>query len=120
MMPPQYYALQVPRMIAAGTGALLIDRRADVDHFANRCRETAELLRVFRTMINHLFPVTRSADDVSRARVGRRGGRGSAATTASTPVQHEQLRDDLQRGRIGLARNRLPVDLTSATSTTPS
>ena len=27
------------------------------------------------------------------------------------PVQHEQLRDDLQRGRIGLARNRLPVDL---------
>ena len=26
-------------------------------------------------------------------------------------VQHEQLRDDLQRGRIGLARNRLPVDL---------
>src|SRR5205807_1594052 len=25
------------------------------------------------------------------------------------PVQHAQLREDLQRGRIGLARNRLPV-----------
>ena len=30
-------------------------------------RRPAELLRVFRTMINHLFPVTRSADDVSKA-----------------------------------------------------
>ena len=73
-------------------------------------RTPAELLRVFRTMINHLFPVTRSADDISRAewdaeaaQIRRENGFDS--------VQHEQLRDDLQRGRIGLARNRLPVDL---------
>ena len=29
--------------------------------------------------------------------------------TASTAMQHEQIRADLQRGRIGLAQNRLPV-----------
>ena len=59
-------------------------------------------------MINHLFPVTRSAADGSASewdeeavRIRRENG--------FDPIQHEQLRDDLRRGRIGLARNRLPV-----------
>ena len=73
MMPPPYYTLQAPRMIGAGPGSLPYHRCADVDHFANRCPETGELVRVFRTMINHLFPVTRSADDRSQVSVGRRG-----------------------------------------------
>ena len=61
-------------------------------------------------MVNHLFPVARSAADHSAAgwdeeaeRIRRENG--------FDPVQHEQLREDLQRGRIGLARNRLPVDI---------
>ena len=85
-------------------------RRVDVDHFANRCPETGELLRVFRTMINHLFPVTRSADDRSRSKWDAEAAQ-IRRDNGFDPVQHEQLRDDLQRGRIGLARNRLPVDL---------
>ncbi len=110
MMPPPYYTIQVPRMIAAGTGDLPYHRRADVDHFANRCPDTDQLLRVFRTTINHLFPVTRSADDVSRAEWDAEAAR-IRRDNGFDAVQHEQLRDDLQRGRIGLARNRLPVDL---------
>jgi galactokinase/mevalonate kinase-like predicted kinase len=110
MMPSRYYTLQVPRMIAAGTGALDATRMADVDHFANRCRETHELLRVFRTMINNLFPVTRGAADSAAARWDEEAER-IRAENGFDPVQHERLREDLQRGRIGLARNRLPVDL---------
>jgi galactokinase/mevalonate kinase-like predicted kinase len=110
MMPPPYYTIQVPRMIAAGTTALPYHRRADVDHFANRCPETDQLLRVFRTTINHLFPVTRSADDLSRAEWDAEAAR-IRRDNGFDPIQHEQLRDDLQRGRIGLSRNRLPVDL---------
>jgi len=110
MMPPPYYALQAPRMIAGGPGSLPYQRRVDIDHFANRCPETGELLHVFRTMINHLFPVTRSADDASRAQWDAEAAR-IRRDNGFDPVQHEQLREDLQRGRIGLARNRLPVDL---------
>jgi hypothetical protein len=60
-------------------------------------------------MINNLFPVTRAADqtasrwDEEAERIRLENG--------FDPVQHEQLREDLQRGRIGLARNRLPVDM---------
>ena len=38
MMPPRYYTLQVPRMIAEGTASLDPLRKSDVDHFANQVR----------------------------------------------------------------------------------
>ena len=61
-------------------------------------------------MINHLFPVTRGSEQGSRSQWDAEAAR-IRGENGFDPVQHEQLRDDLQRGRIGLARNRLPVDL---------
>ena len=110
MMPPRYYRLQVPRMIAEGSSSLDKLRKSDVDHFANQCPSTPELLGVFRTMINHLFPVARGAADHASDRWDR-DAEQIRLENGFDPVQHEQLRDDLRRGRIGLARNRLPVDL---------
>ena len=110
MMPPRYYTLQVPRMIAEGTASLDALRKSDVDHFANHCESTSDLLGVFRTMINNLFPVARGAGDDASGRWDRDAAR-IRSENGFDPVQHEQLRDDLRRGRIGLARNRLPVDL---------
>ncbi len=110
MMPSRYYTLQVPRMIAAGTASLDSLRKSDIDHFASHCGDTGELLRVFRTMINHLFPVTNAAADPMTA---SRDEAAEAIRLANgfDAVQHDGLREDLQRGRIGLARNRLPVDV---------
>ena len=97
MMPTQYYTLQAPRMIAAGRDTLSLQRRADVDHFANHCPESSELLRVFRTMINHLFPVARPDDDASAAQWDAEAAR-IRADNGFDAVQHERLRDDLERG----------------------
>jgi galactokinase/mevalonate kinase-like predicted kinase len=108
MMPSRYYTLQVPRMITAGEAVSPL-RKADLDHFADRCADTGELLRTFRTMVNNLFPVARSsADDPASVREGQ--AERIRAENGFDPIQHEQLRADYQRGRIGLARNRLPVD----------
>jgi hypothetical protein len=109
MMPARYYSLQVPRMIA-GAGALAQARKADVDHFANNCSDADALLRVFRTTVNHLFPVYRSAAGTTALQWDEQSQR-IRQENGFDPVQHEKLREDLQRGRIGLARNRLPVDL---------
>ncbi|MHB1558200.1 MAG: UTP--glucose-1-phosphate uridylyltransferase [Isosphaeraceae bacterium] len=112
MMPPAYYALQVPRMIAASNSgeAIPLERRADIDHYANHSPEPSNLIGLFRTMVNHLFPVARSAADASVASWDEEAER-IRVENGFDPVQHEQLREDLQRGRIGLARNRLSVDL---------
>jgi hypothetical protein len=110
MMPPAYYALQVPRMAAAPPGSVPTERRADVDHFANHAPDQGDLIKLLRTMVNHLFPVTRSAADTSASDWDEQAGR-IRRENGFDPVQHEQLREDLQRGRIGLARNRLSVDI---------
>jgi hypothetical protein len=107
MMPPRYYTLQVPKMIAEASGPIDGLRKSDVDHFANGSKDQAELLRVFRTMVNNLFPVARSAGDSSRSQWDEQAA-AIRRENGFDPVQHEQLREDLQRGRIGLARNRLP------------
>ncbi len=106
MMPARYYTLQVPRMIAEGPTVADL-RKTDIDHFAN-CGETGELLRVFRTMINNLFPVTRGASDPALAS-WHRDAEHIRRENGFDPVQHAQLRDDYQRGRIDLSRNRLPI-----------
>ncbi|MSR59422.1 MAG: UTP--glucose-1-phosphate uridylyltransferase [Planctomycetaceae bacterium] len=108
LMPSRYYPLQVSRMIAEGAEGVDSQRKLDVDHFANRNDQPEELIRVFRTMVNTLFPAIRTSGsgriewDQAAEEIRRENG--------FDPVQHAQLRDDLQRGRIGLARNRLPVD----------
>lgn len=109
LMPPRYYALQVPAMIAAGPTALDPTRRADVDRFANRPGHDAEQLRVFRTMVNHLFPVAGSGEAASPSDQDE-AAEAIRRANGFDPVEHERARDDLRRGRIGLARNRLPVD----------
>src|SRR5262249_25940830 len=111
LMPARYYMLQVPRMISAGGASQQVARlrMVDVDHFANRPEHHTDQLAVFRTMINHLFPVARTLADPT---VANWDDQAEAIRQANgfDAVQHEQLREDLIRGRIGLARNRLPVD----------
>ena len=109
-MPPRYYTLQVPAMIAAGPSGLDATRRADVDRFANGSSDTSEQLRVFRTMVNHLFPVGGTATDVGTPSRQDEAAEAIRRANGFDPIGHERTRDDLRRGRIGLARNRLPVD----------
>ncbi len=84
-------------------------RKTDVDRFANRHNETDELLRVFRAMIHNLFPVTRGAADSVSTHWNREADR-IRRENGFDAVQHNQLREDYQRGRIDLSRNRLPID----------
>lgn len=109
MMPGRYYTLQVPRMIAEGSERVDDLRKADIDHFANTHGDHGELLRVFRTMINNLFPVTRGGADSATSTWDRQSEQ-VRRENGFDPIQHEQLRADYQRGRIDLSRNRLPID----------
>ncbi len=108
-MPAKYYTLQIPKMIADGSDRLAETRKRDVDFFANSSSDAPKLLHVFRTMINNLFPVGSSTLDPARASWDAAAER-IKVENGFDAVQHARLREDLQRGRIGLARNRLPND----------
>lgn len=110
VMPPRYYAVQVPALSRIPREQVSLLRRADLDNFTSRGKNPAELLRVLRVMVNHLFPAPGNAEDGESTnwqeqflRIKQENGFDA--------LQHEQIRDDLRRGRIGLARNRLSADV---------
>ena len=100
LMPSGYYALTVPGLLKAQS--LSPARRAELDAFGAACRTRPELAGMVDTLFDRLFPRTATGGDAADLRdlLGRLG---------FDEVQHEQIRADLQHGRIGLAQNRLPA-----------
>ncbi|MGC9320572.1 MAG: UTP--glucose-1-phosphate uridylyltransferase [Armatimonadota bacterium] len=112
LMPPGYYTLTVPELLQRDVNALSPLRRAELDRFGAACRTRPELAGMVQTLFDRIMPQLGEGDD------GRRSeGEGSNARRLQAllddlgfdPVQHEQIRDDLRSGRIGLAQNRLPA-----------
>lgn len=103
LLPEAYYTLQVPRWLRADPLSLSSARRAELDKFAAASRTRPELTGVVQGLFDRLLP-----------RLGDAGGRHQSlgellSQNGFDAVQHEQIRDDLRSGRIGLAQNRLPV-----------
>ena len=103
---PGYYALVVPRWLAPGPARPAPPRRrAELDRFGAACRTRPGAGRHGR----------RPCSTACSRRAARRRRGGSApwprcwTTNGFDRVQHEQIRADLRRGRIGLAQNRLPA-----------
>ena len=103
LLPRGYYALHVPRWLRADPRALTKPQRAELDKFSAACRTRPELSGMMQTLFDRLLP-----------RLKTEGGRQQSLAellelNGFDRVQHEQIRDDLKNGRIGLAQNRLPA-----------
>lgn len=102
-MPQNYYALHVPNLIRADKHSISAARRAELDKFAAACRTHAELGGMVQALFDRLLPRLKpdETQQQSLSELLKQNG--------FDPVQHEQIREDLRSGRIGLAQNRLPV-----------
>ena len=103
LLPRGYFALHVPRWLRADPQALTQPQRAELDKFSAACRARPELSGMMQTLFDRLLPrlVSESGRQQSLAELLEQNG--------FDRVQHEQIRDDLNNGRIGLAQNRLPA-----------
>jgi hypothetical protein len=101
LMPAGYYALTVPRLLAAPR--LSPAQRADLDAFGAACRTRPELAGMVHTLFDRLFPRPVGGPGTARDMAALLGELGF------DDVAHEQIRADLRAGRIGLAQNRLPA-----------
>ena len=102
LMPPAYYSLIVPRLLQQDRRTLLALRRAELDRFGAACRARPELRGMVQALFDQLLPRGKEESEGSEslpALLERHG---------FDPVQHEEIRDLLKNGRIGLAQNRLP------------
>ncbi len=103
LLPPGYYALLAPALLRADPRMLLPTRRAELDRFSLACRTRPEFAGMIPTLFDRLLPRDRR-EDASGQSIET-----LLAEQGFDRLQHEQIRSDLRRGRIGLAQNRLPA-----------
>ena len=103
LLPRGYYALHVPGWLRADPQALTRPRRAELDKFSAACRGEPEWSGMMQTLFDRLLPRLKSESGAQQSLAELLEENGFDR------VQHEQIRDDLRSGRIGLAQNRLPA-----------
>ena len=104
LLPRGYYALHAPRWLRADPQALTRPQRAELDKFSAATRTRPEFSGMMQTLFDRLLPRLKSE-------AGRQQSLGELLEqNGFDRVQHEQIRDDLKNGRIGLSQNRLPAN----------
>jgi hypothetical protein len=102
LMPPGYYTLQVPSLIRAGIPQLSPARRAELERFTVACRSKSDYAGMIQCLFDHMLPAGQDTE-MDRTRFLRT----LLDEYGFDRLQHEQIRQDLRSGRIGLAQNRL-------------
>jgi hypothetical protein len=94
--------LLVPPLLRQDPRALSPLKRTELDKFGAACRAKPELRGMVLSLFDAMLP---------RSKADGSSGHDLASLLAEygfDRAQHEQIREDLKNGRIGLAQNRLP------------
>jgi hypothetical protein len=102
LMPPGYYTQQVPSLLRAEVSRLSPVRRAELERFTTACRSRADYAGMIQTLFDHMLPAGQDSEVDEKQPL-----RTLLNNYGFDRVQHEQIRQDLRSGRIGLAQNRL-------------
>jgi hypothetical protein len=123
LLPTGFYQAALPACLRREENELTPRERTDVRQFTAAARTQAQFASVLALLLDRPATAAKAADSTGRLRQ-------LLADNGFDPAQHEQIRDDLQSGRIGLALNRLPAatriedvapgDLADATRLDPS
>lgn len=107
VMPESYLRLSIARMNPAAGDGWANSRRAEMYRFATEISGQPDQIEVLKTLVGKIFPLDQGSIrpnalewETEAARIRENYG--------FDPIQHARNREDLLRGRIGLARNRLP------------
>ncbi len=102
LMPADYYQLTVPETLRQDPWLLTSAQRAELEIFGASSGGDPTLVDVLPSLIRRMMPQKQEADSQDSLAA-------MLAANAFDREQHEQIRDDLRSGRIGLAQNRLPT-----------
>lgn len=102
-LPPGYYAIMVPPLMRLDPRVLPASRRVELDAFGVACHTRPELAGMVQTLFERLLPRRDDEEGIGETLAAQ------LQVYGFDPIQHEQIRNDLRQGRIGLAQNRLPL-----------
>jgi len=103
LLPAGYYTLMVPDLLRRGQYELPPAKRREMDRFGMACRTRPELSSMVQRIFDAVLPHN-NAEEAGEATLEQ-----LLVQHGFDRQQHEQIRQDMRSGRIGLAQNRLPV-----------
>jgi UDP-N-acetylglucosamine pyrophosphorylase len=109
LMPEQYYAIHVSELVRKDPATIAYIRRAEIDYFTIHCEQNNLAYPLLRTIVSNLFKVSDPSSQSNRGNENEKADRIKRENGFDF-IQHEEIREELQKGRIGLSRNRLPVE----------
>lgn len=109
LMPEQYYGIHVSELVRKDPASISYIRRAEMDVFTTYCEKNNLAYPLLRTIISNLFKVSDPTSQSNRSVENEKADR-IKKENGFDYIQHEEIREDLQKGRIGLFRNRLPAE----------
>lgn len=109
LMPRKYYALLVPQLARLNSESIPDSRKIEIDLFSLKTAQNDEAFPILRSIIGNVFKYSSKAEIAEKQQQDKEAER-IKKENGFDPIQHEQLRNDLQKGRIGLNRNRLPLE----------
>jgi len=107
LLPRGYYALLLPRWLREDPRAITRAMRSELERVGQSTRRGADLEGLVESLFERMLP---SAPATGGGKTGNLAD--LLAANGFDRAQHERIRDDLRRGLIGLAQNRLPVATT--------
>jgi hypothetical protein len=108
MLSPEYYLFAVPRWLRQDPRTLRPEIRREMDRFSGAQLYAAGERPLLAPMMQRILPAPAQSKG-SKASGTANNLRELLKENGFDAVQHEQIRDDLRAGRIGLAQNRLPA-----------
>ncbi|MGV3586461.1 MAG: UTP--glucose-1-phosphate uridylyltransferase [Adhaeribacter sp.] len=109
LMPEQYYGIHVSELVRKDPNAVSYIRRAEIDHFTTLAEQHNLAYPLLRTIVSNLFKVSDPSSQSNRTDENEKADRIKKENGFDF-IQHEEIREELQKGRIGLSRNRLHAE----------
>ena len=104
LLPRGYYALLVPGWLREDRRAISASRRNELDRVGNAARSNRDLSGLVEALFDRMLPSAKQTGTDRTEELAR-----LLEANGFDREQHERIRNDLRRGLIGLAQNRLPA-----------
>lgn len=109
LMPGSYYSLLIPLLVRQNPDKLPDIRKIEIDKITALTSKQDEAFPILRSIVGNLFKVSSNVATSERYLQNEETER-IKKDNGFDFIQHEQIRQDLVKGRIGLSRNRLPAE----------
>lgn len=109
LMPESYYSLIIPMLVRQNPDSLPDIRKIELDIITARTSQNNEAYPILRSVVGNLFKVSSNVA-TSEWFLQNEDTEKIKKDNGFDFIQHEQIRHDLIKGRIGLSRNRLSAE----------